>query len=571
MSAVVSPAPAVDGHRVRRLPSWAPEAAFGVLLALGAALVIYETRGLSFFGDEWDFVVTRRGLSPHVLLEPHGPHLSLVPILVFKVLLELFGGSSYLPFRLLAAFDLVIVALALGIACRRWWGAWWGLAPVLLLVTLGPGGITILWPFQTGYALAVACGLFALIALDRGGRWADPICCLALLISLGSGSQGIGFVVGAAIMIVLRGNWRRRAWVVVVPALLYLAWYAQYGHQHSQSHLSLWGTSLSYVMQSLSATAAGLLGLSTASAQPGPLDITFGVPIAVALLIAVAAAAWRGWRPGAIFWASAATLLVIWVAASLSNSATIPRPASDPRYLSSAAALLMVCVCAAVPTPRLARTGTVVALILLAIVAVTNVDQYRQQRAFFLAGARAQRAELGALDIARPAVSPLYSPGVVDPNLANIQARPFFSASADFGLSEDSAAQILAAPQSTRQSVDHVLAGAELSVAPVSGASHPATSAPQVLAGAHRTAGGCIVVGNAPVTIRTPPGRYRLTAGRGSSLRISAGRFAHSSAVQLASLPARSARLLSVPADRAPNIPWRTTLAGPGSRACPLT
>ena len=245
----------------------------------------------------------------------------------------------------------------LGIICRRHWGPWWGLAPVLLLVTLGPGGVTILWPFQDGYALAVAFGLLALIVLERGGRWADPICCLALLISLGSASQGIGFVVGAGIMIVLRGNWRRRAWVVAVPVVLYLAWYAKYAHQHSETHLSLWGTSLSYIMQSLSATAAGTAGLSSVSPQTGTLDITFGVPIAIAFVFAIAAAARRGWRPGPIFWGCAATLVVVWFAASLSNSATIPRPPNDPRYLSSDAALLMVCVCAAVPAPRLARTG----------------------------------------------------------------------------------------------------------------------------------------------------------------------------------------------------------------------
>ena len=103
MSAIASPSAASTRSRTPR--GWhRADAAFVGLLALGALVVIAETRGLTFFGDEWDFVVTRRGLSPHVLLNPHGPHLSLVPILVFKALLKLFGGGSYVPFRLLAAF-----------------------------------------------------------------------------------------------------------------------------------------------------------------------------------------------------------------------------------------------------------------------------------------------------------------------------------------------------------------------------------------------------------------------------------------------------------------------------------
>ena len=87
---------------------------------------------------------------------------------------------------------------------------------------------------------------------------------MCLIISLGSGSQGIGFVVGAALMLVLRGDWLRRSWIVLVPALLYALWYATYGHQHSQTHLSHCGERRWHtLMQSLSATAGALVGLSS--------------------------------------------------------------------------------------------------------------------------------------------------------------------------------------------------------------------------------------------------------------------------------------------------------------------
>ena len=568
MSALAPPNAAAAAPRRRRRRLSAPDAAFAGLLALGAAIVLVETRGFGFFGDDWDFVSQRRGLSADTLLRPHGPHLSLVPILVYKVLLALFGGGSYLPFRLLAAFDLVIVALALGIACRDRWGPWWGLAPVLLLVTLGPGATTLLWSFQNGYALAVAFGLLALVALDRGGRRADLVCCLALLVSLASASQGIGFVVGAAAMLVLRGGWLRRLWVIAVPVVLYVAWYATYGHQSSETHLSLWGGSLSYAMQSLSATAAGTVGLSSVSPQTGTLDVTYGVPIALALLAAAGAAAWRGWRPRPIFWGSAVTLGVVWFAASLSNSGSIARPPSDPRYLSSDAALLMLCVCAGVVRPRLARTGVIVAVIVFAVISATNGDQYGQQRTSFLTGARQQRAELGALKIARGVVSPTYSPGVVDANLVNVQAGQFFAATRAFGLTEDSPGQILAAPEPTRENADHVLAGAELSLAPVTAPPRPAATPPTVLGSTPTRPHGCLIIGASPLFIQATPRTLEVTAPRGAPVNVAMGRFSSAYDIALGTVLPGTTAVARIPSDQAPQVAWRMMLTGTGGRVC---
>ena len=559
--------PAAGERPRRRIALVGSDWAFIALLGLAAVVVILETRGMSFFGDDWDFVVDRRGLAPPTLLRPHGPHLVVIPILVYKVLLQVFGGGSYLPFRLLAAFDLVVTALVLGIACRDRWGRWWGLAPVVLLVTLGAAGVSTLWSFQDGYALAMAFGLLALVALDRGGRWADATACVSLVLSLGSGSQGVGFVVGVAFMIVLGGDWLRRSWVVLFPALLYVLWYAAYGHQQSETHLSLWGGSLSYAMQALSATAGSVVGLSSISPQTGTLDLTFGVPIAIALIAAVAAAAWRGWRPRPIFWASAASLVVIWLAASLSNYGVFSRPASDPRYLSSDAMLLLLCVCAALPRPRLARDGTIVACIVLAVIALTNAKQYGQQHGFFLVGSRLQRAELGALDLMRGTVAPTYSPGAVDAELADDTAAPFFSAVDAFGLREDTIAQIRAQPESTRGYVDRILAPNELSLTPTTSARISGDHGLRVLSGSPARRTGCLIVGASALEIAAGAGVISISARRDPSA-IAAARFADEPSYGLGSVPAGTNALLSVRGDHAGQIPWRFSLTGTGSRVC---
>jgi hypothetical protein len=572
VSAVASPTAGLPQRRLRRPALGASEAAFAALLLLGFLVVLYETRRLSFFGDEWDFLLDRRGLSADVLLRPHGPHLVVGPVLIYKILLQVFGAGSYLPFRVLAALDLVLVALVLGIVCRRLWGPWWGLAPVLLFIALGPGAVTLLWPFQVGYAVAVAAGLLALLALDTRGRHGDLLACLALLVSLASGSQGVGFVVGAAVMLVMRGDYRRRAWVVLMPVVLYGLWYLDYGRQASETHLSLWPTSLSYGMQSLSATLAGGSGLS--SVQPtGVLDVTFGVPMAVAVLAGLGIALWRGFRPRSLFWGAAATLVVIWLAASMSNFGVYSRPPSDPRYLSSNVALLLVCLCVAVPRPRALMRGGIIAVgIVLAVVVATNGDQYGRTHYDLQTADIAARAELGALLILRDVVPPQFSPAQAgDPaQLASVSAGPFFAAASAFGMDADSVSQLLRQSQTDRERADNVLERGGITVGPTSKAGPAATIPLTVLGGTARGIGRCRVLGSQPLAVQAPPGRYALTAARRSAVRVTMGRFASGFDTQVGSVAAGQSELISVLADRAAQVKWRMMLSGAGARVCAM-
>src|SRR5437764_12377723 len=104
-----------DKSRPFPLRIGAPEVVFVALLLLGAGIVLSETRGMNFFYDDWEFILHRRGLSADVLLRPHAQHLSLIPILVYKLLLAVFGASSYLPFRFLSALALGLMALGLAL------------------------------------------------------------------------------------------------------------------------------------------------------------------------------------------------------------------------------------------------------------------------------------------------------------------------------------------------------------------------------------------------------------------------------------------------------------------------
>lgn len=546
----------------------AADAAFGLLLLLGAGLVLHYTRGLSFFGDDWDFVLRRRGLSASVLLKPHGPHLSLVPILIYKVLLKVFGAGSYLPFRLLAVFDLLGLAVVLGWVGRARWGKWWGLAPVLLLVTLGPGGTSLLWSFQSGYAIALAAGIVALISAGRDGRQADLLTCGALIVSLASGSQGIGFVVGAAVIILPRRDWRHRLWVVAVPIVLYGLWYLRYGQQVSETHLSLWTTSLSYELQSLSATLAPLLGLSSVSPQTGLLDATFGVPLALAAIAALGFFTWRGWRPRPLFWGAAATLVVLWLAASLSNTPQFYRPPADPRYLSTGAVLVLVCLVTALRRPKLPGRGPLIVVLTLAAIAATNASQYSSARTSMYSSDIYSRAQLGALLIMRGVIGPQFAPATtVEPSvLVGVNAGAFFSAYDSFGVVSDSPAEIEQQDEPIREAVDAEMARGELSLG--HGAAPTQTNPPILLRGAAQRRDGCLILGTTAIVLRAAPGRYEFMALPGQPLLVSMRRFASAYSVTLGTVPGDTKAIATVPSDRDPGQPWTMMVSGAGGRVC---
>jgi hypothetical protein len=563
-----APRPTVAALRERIGP---PEIAFAALLALGAAIVLYETRGLNFFFDDWETILLRRGVSADVLLRPHGPHLSLIPILIYKVWLALFGASSYLPFRVMAALDMVLMGLVLGIACRRWWGPWWGLAPVAVLMTLGSGAISLMWSFEVCYAVADAAGVIALLALSKRSRNGDMVACVALATSLASCSQGIGFALGAAVLIVLRGNWRRSAWVVLIPSVLYGLWYLKYGHATSETHLSLWRGSLVYTLKSLSSTLAGALGVSTPSTSlPPQIDPSFGEPLAFAVIAVFVIAVARGWRPPPIFWAALSVAVSLWIASSLSD-ATGNRQPTDSRYLATSVMLLSVCVCTGLPRPRLQRSWTIGVVVALAVVCLTNAGQFISVRKEMLTASVDSRAQTGALLLMRGIVPANFIPGQqFGPGLINdVQAGPFFSAVDSFGTTADTPAQILAAGVGPSELADQALAnGEEVGLAAAAGSESVATRAPPVLSGAATHKGGCLILGSGPVAIAAPAGKLELKATSRAPIVTAVGRFASAYDISLGQVPRGDTDTVTIPRDLAPQIPWRMQLSGVGGRVC---
>ncbi len=170
----------------------------GALLLVGGLLLVYAGRHLTFFYDEWTFVLTRRGSSLGTYLDPHNGHFVLVPVVIYKLLFALVGLRHYAPYRIIVVLLHLACCGLLYVLVRPRVGPWLALVPAALLLFMGSAWQILLWPFQMGYLASVAGGLAALVALERSSRRRDIVAVVSLTIAVASSGVGIPFVAACA-------------------------------------------------------------------------------------------------------------------------------------------------------------------------------------------------------------------------------------------------------------------------------------------------------------------------------------------------------------------------------------
>lgn len=109
----------------------APLALFAVSLAAAGALLLALLADLTFWRDEWGFLLERRGLDPDVFLDPHYEHIAISLIGVYKGLLAIFGMDSPRPFQAASTLTFLLSVALLFIYARRRVGPWLALAASL--------------------------------------------------------------------------------------------------------------------------------------------------------------------------------------------------------------------------------------------------------------------------------------------------------------------------------------------------------------------------------------------------------------------------------------------------------
>ena len=206
--------------------------ALGLVTLVAGVLVVSLTRGLTFYYDEWAFVVGRQDNDFATLLRPHNEHIVLLPLLVFKGLFYATGLSHYWPYLGLLIGLHLLCGLLLFMVVRRHAGDVWALVAAIVLLFLGPAWEVILWPFEISFLLPVAAGLGALLLVERGDLRGDLGASGLLVLAFASGSIGVSVAAGVAVLLLFdERRWARLVRVLALPSALYALWLLRWGDE----------------------------------------------------------------------------------------------------------------------------------------------------------------------------------------------------------------------------------------------------------------------------------------------------------------------------------------------------
>lgn len=530
----------------------APVVLLAAALLGSVVLTLVLTWEMTFFQDTWAILIERRDFTIDSVMEPHNEHIAVALVLIQWLFLQVFGMATAKPEFVLLAIGLAGTASLVFHYMRQRVGEWPALFAALILLCLGPAYEVLLWPFEIGYVGSIFFGLATLLALERNERWADILAAVCLAIALSFSSLGLPFVPGAAVAIALgeRRAWQKRAFVVVVPVLLWVTWYLGWGHV-AESHISLRNVfeSPRFVVEAIALGLGSMVGLGA-----HPPNLATDPAWRVALLIALVT--FVGYRqvirraplaPG--FWPIAAVAATNWFLTAFNYM-----PGRDPvasRYQYASAILILLLLANLFAGVRIGRGGIAVlgAVTLLAL-GPNLVDLHngakRYQRESVLT-----RSETAAIEIASRTVAPefqLTEDISGTPSLVNVYAGKYLDAVAEYGSPAYSESELLSAPPEGRRQADVVLAHAL-----------PLRTTTTLGAFKARTGTSCVELRE---TGRKRP--LAVTAGStvevapGGEASLALGRFAPPGEfpVSAEAAPGGSSTALSIPRDRSPR-PWR--------------
>ena len=548
---------------------------FAAAALASIAYVLWLGRGETFIVDEWSYLLQGHESSPTALLEPHNGHLIFFPILVLKLMYGVFGISSHLPYALLAVLLNVLIAALLYVFARRSVGPLIALLPAVLMLFYGAGWDAFVTGYQLPNLVSIAAGLFALLFVRKEDLRGDVLACLALLLSLASFSVGIAFAAGVAVALLLRGREAaiRRAWVFLVPAALYAAWFIwamHFGESQVMAHNV--GSLLAGIFDQLSAIFSGITGLGAApgssnlTAAPGTLP-SWG-PVLVVLALVGVALALRQRRPTRSFLAALATLCVYLVTIALALNVAESRVPDASRYVYMGTVLTLLVLIEAVngiKPNRVWAIGLTTALFfsLLANGALMGVGG----KVVRLESAT-NRAQLAGLEIARNDVPDDFTveagglTTLSNPDML-FDAGTYFVVAKSYGSPAYTAGELEGAPEQAREAADQLLARA-LPITVQQGF-EPVRGAPLALVDGsdyHPRPGGCARIeprGGSParVVVEVPSGGFTYAVARTEQPELKLRRFGEGFAV-VPDLPPGSAQV-RIPADRSTR-PWQAEL-----------
>ena len=535
-----------------------------VLLAAAVAtsgiLLVAWRSHLTFFIDDWDLLLHRRGFNAGAFLDPHVNHLIVGPAALWKAIEATFGMDSQIPYAIASTSLFLASVVLLFVYVRARVGEWLALAAVLPILFMGTAYEDLLNVFQICYFGSMAFGLGALLAFERGDTRGDVLACLLLLASLAFAEIAFAFAAACVVTIAL-GRWPwRRAWVVAAPLVVYLGWYAGWGHTGTNSiSLDSVATSPAYVLDGFASSLASLLGIGTPSLVGGSGGLGWGRSLLVGL---GAVAAWgllKEPRARSRVLIPLTAGLVFWLLSGANAGLGRPPDASRYQYVGAVFLVMTAAEYLAGQMPGWRpdwRSAQVLVPVFVAAAAATaaNFSTLHESYDAYRSVSASVRADLAGLEIARDRVEPgfvLTRQNSGREYFGYIVASPYLSAADDFGSPAYSQAELETAPELAREKADMVLAAA----LPVR--LQPLPRLP--------TRSDCRTVdpaaGRASV-VTLPPGGALLQASEGVGAALRLRRFASGSfPLRVGTL--RGAARLDIPRDRS-GRPWELQVSANG-------
>ncbi len=550
-----------EAARHRRLPP-APQLLLAAAVVCSGALLIALGSRLYFYIDDWDLLLHRPGFNADAFLTPHVGHNDVSLVAIYKLLQETFGMDSITPYVVVAVLCFLASAVVLFAYLRTRVGDWLALAGAVWILFLGSAHQDLLIPFQTSFFVPVACGLGALLALERDGPRTDAFACGLLIFGLTFNGLGLAFLVACAIVLGFDRRRLGRLWVVAVPAALYCLWYLAYGHDDPQTNPELQDLAVApfFILDGFASALSALFGLATPRDETTLTPVDWGRPLlaafaAIAIAIAVRL---RRLTPG--LWAAVGAGLTFWLLIAV-NADEFRQPTFS-RYMYPGAIFVLMIAAELLRGVR-PRPGAVVGVFAVITVAVVgNLEALRQDYNTRLPSTAVIAGGLGALDIAADTADPAL---VLDESNSDfayyglIDAGSYLAASREYGSLGYSPAELESAPERGRVAADKVLATAlRLQVRP------PAVRPPDA---------GCTQVAREdadPETITLPPGGATIRVAPGAEAELALRRYATESfPIDAGAVAGGDAVELAIPTDRS-DRPWQVQVGGAGSFAvCP--
>ena len=533
-------------------------AALALMLLGGLALLLYLARDTTFYFDEWDWVLRRREWTVGTLLEPHNEHLSVVPLLLYKLLFSTVGIEQYWPYRMLGLAMHAFVVVGLFVYARRRVGDALALAAAAIILFLGAGWNDVLWPFQAGFLASLAAGLGALLALDRETRRGEVVAAVLILIALGSSSLGLPIAAALGVEVIGRPDRRRRWWIVGAPVALYGVWWAVYGREGVATLDNFFATP-GYIGEALAGAMGAIAGLAP---EWGRIFAVLGV---IALLAALRERVGMSWRLAALI----ALPLLFWGLTGLVR-ANLNEPAAS-RYVYPGALFVLLIAIETGAGRRLSHRGLAVLSVFVVAALIQNVGAMRNGAGFLRDRATEVKGAIAAMQLARRA-SPTFQP---EPEKApQIRADQYLATVKALGSPAPSPRELPKLFNASRERADATLARM-FALQLVPGAK-PGGSAPKVEF-SNRTGlaprGSCVAITaqgpGAIAELVVPKGGLLVDPGQGSA-KVTLRRFADGySGAPLGEVgggaPAAAVRIRSDPSP----VPWRAKLEVEGTvRAC---